>query len=143
MLADAVQMVRTNGKQPPRTLFRLTSVRALWPADQAAARLPHCSTSGGTADSCFQVTGHAEYGLPGTGPASANFSGHVAIRQQSQTILFESAAEMLDTFEMQQGGLNTDGWLKPSGESSEQPSSLEPTLSANLNRSFTRPVLAS
>jgi hypothetical protein len=53
----------------------------------------------------LQVTGHPDYGLPwGQDRLVPIFLATLAIRQQSQTISFASAAEMLDTFGMQQGG---------------------------------------
>jgi hypothetical protein len=53
----------------------------------------------------LQVTGHPEYGLPwGQDRLVPLFLATLAIRQQSQTISFASAAEMLDTFGLQQGG---------------------------------------
>ncbi|MEO8660900.1 MAG: replication protein RepA [Bryobacteraceae bacterium] len=53
----------------------------------------------------LQVTGHPDYGLPwGQDRLVPIFLATLAIRQQSRTIAFDSAAEMLDTFGMQQGG---------------------------------------
>ena len=53
----------------------------------------------------LQVTGHPEYSLPwGQDCLVPIFLATLAIRQQSQTISFVSAAEMLDTFGMHQGG---------------------------------------
>jgi hypothetical protein len=53
----------------------------------------------------LQVTGHPSYGLPwGQDRLVPIFLATLAIRQQKQTITFQSAAEMLDTFGMQQGG---------------------------------------
>jgi len=53
----------------------------------------------------LQVTGHPTYGLPwGQDRLIPIFLATLAIRQQSQTIQFHSAAEMLDSFGMQQGG---------------------------------------
>jgi hypothetical protein len=53
----------------------------------------------------LQVTGHPSYGLPwGQDRLIPIFLARLAIRQQSQTIQFRSAAEMLDSFGMQQGG---------------------------------------
>lgn len=53
----------------------------------------------------LQVTGHPSYGLPwGQDRLVPIFLATLAIRQQSSQITFESAAEMLDTFGMQQGG---------------------------------------
>src|ERR1035437_8680472 len=53
----------------------------------------------------LQVTGHPSYGLPwGQDRLVPIFLATLAIRQQSARITFGSAAEMLDTFGMRQGG---------------------------------------
>lgn len=53
----------------------------------------------------LQVTGHPTYGLPwGQDRLVPLFLAILAVRQQKQTITFRSAAEMLETFGMQQGG---------------------------------------
>jgi replication initiator protein len=53
----------------------------------------------------LQVTGHPQYGVPwGQDRLVPIFLATLAVRQQSQTITFRSAAEMLDLFGMQQGG---------------------------------------
>jgi len=53
----------------------------------------------------LQVTGHPSYGLPwGQDRLVPIFLATQAIRQKSAQIMFESAAAMLDTFGMQQGG---------------------------------------
>jgi hypothetical protein len=53
----------------------------------------------------LQVTGHPSYGLPwGQDRLVPIFLATLAIRQQTSRITFESAAQMLDTFAMQQGG---------------------------------------
>ena len=53
----------------------------------------------------LQVTGHPSYGLPwGQDRLIPIFLATLAIRQQRSRITFDSAAEMLDTFGMQQGG---------------------------------------
>jgi len=53
----------------------------------------------------LQVTGHPSYGLPwGQDRLVPIFLATMAIRQQSARITFKSAAEMLDTFGIQQGG---------------------------------------
>jgi len=53
----------------------------------------------------LQVTGHLGYGLPwGQDRLVPVFLATQAIRQKSPQIKFESAAAMLDTFGMQQGG---------------------------------------
>jgi hypothetical protein len=53
----------------------------------------------------LQVTGHPSYGLPwGQDRLVPIFLATLAIRQRTPRITFESAAKMLDTFAMQQGG---------------------------------------
>src|SRR5580658_5949956 len=53
----------------------------------------------------LQVTGHPSYGLPwGQDRLVPIFLATLAIRQQTPRITFDSAAQMLDTFAMQQGG---------------------------------------
>jgi len=53
----------------------------------------------------LQVTGHPSYGLPyGQDRLVPIFLATLAVRQRSQIVRFDSAAEMLDTFGMQQGG---------------------------------------
>ncbi|MCU1328490.1 MAG: plasmid encoded RepA protein, partial [Bryobacterales bacterium] len=53
----------------------------------------------------LQVTGHPAYGLPwGQDRLVPIVLATLAIRQQRRTIQFRSAAEMLDSFGMQQGG---------------------------------------
>jgi hypothetical protein len=53
----------------------------------------------------LQVTGHPSYGLPwGQDRLVPIFLATLAIRQQNPVIRFRSAAEILDTFGMQQGG---------------------------------------
>lgn len=53
----------------------------------------------------LQVTGHPAYGLPwGQDRLVPIFLATLAIKQQSRTIRFRSAAQMLDAFGMQQGG---------------------------------------
>jgi hypothetical protein len=53
----------------------------------------------------LQVTGHPSFGLPwGQDRLVPIFLATLAIRQQTRVIRFRSAAEMLDTFGMQQGG---------------------------------------
>jgi hypothetical protein len=53
----------------------------------------------------LQVTGHPSYGLPwGQDRLVPIFLATMAVRQQSARIQFSSAAEMLDSFGLQQGG---------------------------------------
>jgi Plasmid encoded RepA protein len=53
----------------------------------------------------LQITGHPRYGLPwGQDRLIPIFLATLAVRQQRQTITFRSAADMLDTFGLGQGG---------------------------------------
>jgi len=53
----------------------------------------------------MQITGHPDFGLPfGHDRLVPIFLATLAVRQQSQTIRFKSAAQMLDTFGMARGG---------------------------------------
>ena len=55
----------------------------------------------------LQITGHPEFGVPyGQDRIVPIFLATLAVRQKSQTIRFQSAGEMLDTFGMQKGGLS-------------------------------------
>jgi hypothetical protein len=56
-------------------------------------------------DFVLQVTGHPNYGLPfGQDRIVPIYLATLAVRQQSQTIRFRTAAEMLETFGMHKGG---------------------------------------
>lgn len=103
--AEAVQMVRANREQANQNLgfasrpFVLCGLPVKRPLP---SNLLHERKNG---HFILQVTGHPEYGLPwGQDRLVPIFLATLAIRQQSQTITFNSAAEMLDTFGMQQGG---------------------------------------
>ena len=53
----------------------------------------------------LQITGHPDFGVPyGQDRIVPIFLATLAVRQQSQTIRFRSAGEMLDTFGMHKGG---------------------------------------
>ncbi len=53
----------------------------------------------------LQITGHPNYGLPfGQDRVVPIYLATLAVRQQSQTIRFRTAAEMLETFGMHKGG---------------------------------------
>ena len=53
----------------------------------------------------LQITGHPDFGLPfGQDRLVPIFLATLAVRQQSQTIRFRSAAQMLDIFGMAKGG---------------------------------------
>jgi len=56
-------------------------------------------------DFVLQITGHPHYGLPfGQDRVVPIYLATLAVRQQSQTIRFRTAAEMLETFGMHKGG---------------------------------------
>jgi hypothetical protein len=56
-------------------------------------------------DFVLQVTGHPNYGLPfGQDRIVPIYLATLAVRQQSQTIRFRTASEMLETFGMNKGG---------------------------------------
>jgi hypothetical protein len=56
-------------------------------------------------DFVLQITGHPSYGLPfGKDRIVPIYLATLAVRQQSQTIRFRTAAEMLETFGMHKGG---------------------------------------
>ena len=53
----------------------------------------------------LQITGHPNFGLPfGQDRIVPIYLATLAIRQQSQTVRFRTAAEMLETFGMHKGG---------------------------------------
>jgi plasmid replication initiation protein len=53
----------------------------------------------------LQITGHPNYGLPfGQDRIVLIYLATLAVRQQSQTVRFRTAAEMLETFGMHKGG---------------------------------------
>ena len=53
----------------------------------------------------LQITGHPQFGLPfGQNRLVPIFLATLAVRQQSQVVRFESAAELLDTFGLAKGG---------------------------------------
>jgi hypothetical protein len=85
------------------------------------------------------VTGHPTYGLPwGQDRLVPLFLATLAARQRSRRITFASAAEMLNTFGMQQGGSQYRRLLAPSSESLGPLSSSEPTPTARYRRLCTR-----
>jgi hypothetical protein len=56
-------------------------------------------------DFALQITGHPNYGLPfGQDRIMPIYLATLAVRQQSQTIRFRTAAEMLETFGRHKGG---------------------------------------
>ncbi len=103
--AQAIEMVRTNRESLTQNLgfasrpFVLCGLPFKRPPKQV---LVHERRNG---HFVLQVIGHPEYGLPwGQDRLVPIFLATLAVRQQSQIIAFSSAAEMLDTFGMQQGG---------------------------------------
>src|SRR5262245_46226239 len=103
--ADAVEMVRCRRASSQQVLgfaslpFFLCGLPIKRPR---SGELLHEQRSG---HFLLQITGHPSYGLPwGQDRLVPIFLATLAVRQQSQRITFRSAAEMLDTFGLQQGG---------------------------------------
>jgi hypothetical protein len=103
--ADVIELVRSRGEAAHQTLgfasrpFVLCGLPIKRPKRDA---LLHERRNG---KFLLQVTGHPSYGLPwGQDRLVPIFLATLAVRQRCQTIRFRSAAEMLDTFGMQQGG---------------------------------------
>jgi hypothetical protein len=103
--AEAVRLVRINRESGSQILgfasrpFVLCGLPVKRPA---RGTLLHERRNG---QFLLQVTGHPTYGLPwGQDRLVPLFLATLAVRQQKQTITFRSAAEMLETFGMQQGG---------------------------------------
>jgi hypothetical protein len=103
--ADAIQLVRLKRENVNQNLgfasrpFVLCGLPIKRPTK---GTLLHESRNG---QFLLQVTGHPTYGLPwGQDRLVPIFLATLAMRQQTQTITFRSAAEMLDIFGMQQGG---------------------------------------
>lgn len=103
--AETVQLVRANRESESQNLgfssrpFVLCGLPVKRPAP---GNLLHERRNG---QFVLQVTGHPSYGLPwGQDRLVPIFLATLAIRQQTARITFGSAAEMLDTFGMQQGG---------------------------------------
>ena len=90
------------GKSDPR--FRHTTIRSVWlPVSGRPNRI--LFTRGENGFFTLQITGHPEFELPfGQDRLVPIFLSTLAVRQQSQTIRFKSAAQMLDTFGMAKGG---------------------------------------
>jgi hypothetical protein len=103
--AESVQMVRMKREARSQTLvyasrpFVLCGLPVKRPP---AGTLIHERRNGRF---LLQVTGHPNYGLPwGQDRLVPIFLATLATRQQSATVRFPSAAEMLDTFGIGQGG---------------------------------------
>jgi hypothetical protein len=101
----AIEVVRTNrsaGTQDRGFASRPFVLCGLPIKRPAAGYLLHERRNG---HFVLQVTGHPEYGLPwGQDRLVPLFLATLAVRQQSRRVTFDSAAAMLDTFGMQQGG---------------------------------------
>jgi Plasmid encoded RepA protein len=103
--AETIRMVRENRENEKQNLgfsarpFVLCGLPLKRPA---AGCLLHERRNG---HFVLQVTGHPSYGLPwGQDRIVPIFLATLAIRQRTARITFDSAAEMLDTFGIQQGG---------------------------------------
>jgi Plasmid encoded RepA protein len=103
--AEGIEMIRMNREQGHQTLgfssrpFVLCGLPVRRPPKDV---LLHERRNG---QFLLEVTGHPKYGLPyGQDRLVPIFLATLAVRQQSQTIRFESAAEMLDTFGLAHGG---------------------------------------
>ncbi len=103
--AEAIATVRTNRDNMSQNLgftsrpFVLCGLPVKRPP---ASTLIHERRNGAFV---LQVTGHPEYGLPwGQDRLVPIYLATLAVRQGSPQIGFESAAEMLDAFGLQQGG---------------------------------------
>ena len=103
--AETIQLVRANRETEVQNLgfssrpFVLCGLPVKRPASGC---LLHERRNG---QFVLQVTGHPSYGLPwGQDRLVPIFLATLAIRQQTSRITFHSAAEMLNTFGMQQGG---------------------------------------
>ena len=103
--ADAIEMVRYRRARSQQALgfasrpFVLCGlpIKRPWPGE-----LLHERRNG---HFLLQVTGHPSFGLPwGQDRLVPIFLATLAVRQQRQKVTFRSAAEMLDTFGLQQGG---------------------------------------
>jgi len=102
---EAIQMVRENRAREQQNLgfsarpFVLCGLPMKRPP---AGCLLHERRNG---QFVLQVTGHPSYGLPwGQDRIVPIFLATMAVRRQSPRVTFESAAEMLDTFGLHQGG---------------------------------------
>ena len=103
--ADAIQMVRRNRESEAQNLG--FSSRPFVLCGLPVKRPPRGCLLHERRNGRFvlQVTGHPSYGLPwGQDRLVPIFLATMAVRQQSARITFNSAAEMLDTFGIQQGG---------------------------------------
>lgn len=102
---EACELVRANRESAVQTLgfaSRPFVLCALPIKRPPAGTLLHSRRNG---DFVLEITGHPRYGLPwGQDRLVPIFLATLAVRQRSQTIVFPSAAELLETFGMHQGG---------------------------------------
>ena len=97
-----VRMKREEGKQNVGFSSRPFVLCELPVRQPAAGEMLYEQRNG---DFVLQITGHPSYGLPfGQDRIVPIYLATLAVRQQSQTIRFRTAAEMLETFGMQTGG---------------------------------------
>lgn len=139
--AETVELVRANRESERQNLgfssrpFVLCGLPAKRPAPGC---LLHERRNG---QFVLQVTGHPSYGLPwGQDRLVPIFLATLAIRQHTARITFGSAAEMLDTFGMQQGGSQYRRLIGSFQRIFGRPSSLEPTPNGNMSPSSTVPA---
>ena len=103
-----------------------------------------CSMSAGTAGSCCRSPDIQATVCRGGKIGWSQFPLRRSRSDSSRPrITFDSAAQMLDTFAMQQGGSQYRGWSGHSNASSGRRSSSAPTCNANVQQLFTAPVLIS
>jgi hypothetical protein len=103
--AERVQLIRQRGEEANQTLC--FSARPFVLCGLPVRRLPKDQLLYERRNGKFvlQVTGDPEFGVPfGQDRLVPIFLVTLAVQQQSQTIRFRTAAEMLDTFGMQTGG---------------------------------------
>jgi hypothetical protein len=97
-----VRMKREEGKQTVGFSSRPFVLCGLPVRQPAAGEMLYERRNG---DFVLQITGHPSYGLPfGQDRIVPIYLATLAVRQQSQTIRFRTAAEMLETFGMHRGG---------------------------------------
>jgi hypothetical protein len=103
--ADRVQLIRRRREEANQTLC--FSARPFVLCGLPVRRLPKDQLLYERRNGKFvlQITGHPKFGVPfGQDRLVPIFLATLAVQQQSQTIRFRTAAEMLETFGMQTGG---------------------------------------
>jgi hypothetical protein len=100
--SGVVRLKRENGKQNVGFSSRPFVLCRLPVRKPAKNQMLHERRNG---NFVLQITGHPNYGLPfGQDRVVPIYLATLAVRQQSQTIRFRTAAEVLETFEMHKGG---------------------------------------